>query len=161
MLGSAHPEYSYHLSPYNAVAISLNIFFMLCLLSPWFIRSITGGLYLPLLFTCFAHPPSLLREVPLMLLLMEVKGRGKPAFWRASSFGFDSPSALVSINPCPLFSDPFQDLEPIVKEETFPFLQKVALKNFCFCSALLFFCALGLVWENEDCLHFKFQRFAW
>ena len=52
------PQCSYHLFPYIAVIISLTLLFMLGLLFPWLIHSITGRLYLPLLIIHFAQSPT-------------------------------------------------------------------------------------------------------
>ena len=73
LLCHAYCMCSYHLSPYWAITIQLAIFPMLCLLSLWFIHSITGGLYLPFLFTWFTYlflPHSLLTTISLFSVFM-------------------------------------------------------------------------------------------
>ena len=47
--------WSCHLSPHNALTISLSIFPTLCLLFPWPIHSLTGSLYLPLFLTILLY----------------------------------------------------------------------------------------------------------
>ena len=57
MLCYAYNKCSFHMLPYNSMAILLAIFLMLCLLFLWFINSITGRLYIPFPVTHSAHHP--------------------------------------------------------------------------------------------------------
>lgn len=63
----SHHKCSFHLSPYDTIAIPLTIFPMLYFLFPWLIHCITRSLYLPLFFIHFAHPrpPSPLAAISL------------------------------------------------------------------------------------------------
>ena len=59
---------SYHLFPYDVITVLLTIFLMLYMTFSLLICSVSGGLYLLVLFTCFVPPPSLVYSLYLCLL---------------------------------------------------------------------------------------------